>query len=425
MADEDRSMTGGQRTNVIRPLEREPGPPVLRILSWNICGSPLRDGTACRDVSPAAKVEAVRSFVVNNDINVIMLQETCLASHTMALQTALGGPDVWMRASWIARYVTADGRQPGSDPGEIIGCPNQGHDHLHGYTKEQREADGAGAAILVRRWPHDQLVKHTMEFAGTETGSPTNEEGGQAFPQGAVCIKDRRFKWMACTSHFASGDAAEMRRQSAQQLGSQAMIQRRVYGYRMVIGGDFNLQKDEEPFTTYLKPGRDTVTEFPLTAVDHILFDKAGWVTGSVEGVSLDDGGVSDHRKLFGAANRHQDLDGDHNDAVKQSKPADVTDCHSNSEVSVCWKPFGDQFWVKDNTADGLQAMVEWAASNPSEDIRYWRSGVCRAVPAADGWSVCNKDIRENTEIALRGFVFQSNGDRADWTDPFPTANTS
>ncbi|GAA3254328.1 hypothetical protein ACFO1B_51335 [Dactylosporangium siamense] len=67
--------------------------------------------------------------------------------------------------------------------------------------------------------------------------------------------------------------------------------------------------------------------------------------------------------------------------------------CVDHTGVNVCFKPYGDELYVRDLRADGYAAVLEW---NMPEN---GRRGSCVNNLGSGTWGLCNKDFPEFTRI--------------------------
>jgi hypothetical protein len=69
----------------------------------------------------------------------------------------------------------------------------------------------------------------------------------------------------------------------------------------------------------------------------------------------------------------------------------------------ICFQPYGDYFWLKDENANGLPIAVEWNLYTPNYDDTG-RGGVIYDAHGADaGWTRTNKDFPEGYVLEMRG----------------------
>lgn len=89
------------------------------------------------------------------------------------------------------------------------------------------------------------------------------------------------------------------------------------------------------------------------------------------------------------------------NYAVASSGPTGDYTCTTVSGATACFKPNGDDFFVKDTKADGHAAAADWLYSN------YARTGACVNTLGSGTWGVCNKDFTEGQQIRLAASVYE------------------
>lgn len=80
----------------------------------------------------------------------------------------------------------------------------------------------------------------------------------------------------------------------------------------------------------------------------------------------------------------------------------------SNTNVTVCFKAYGDKLYVKDGEADGRSAYGQF-----DSDYVYWNGGdtkACRNPYGAGTWVVCDYAIVEGTSVKFRGFTQDNEG---------------
>jgi len=83
------------------------------------------------------------------------------------------------------------------------------------------------------------------------------------------------------------------------------------------------------------------------------------------------------------------------NQAAAVSGPSGDYVCVTPSTgVTVCFRPLGDDFFVKDTKADGYSAVAAW-------QMNGWepRTGSCVNSLGAGKWGWCNKDLTEGRQL--------------------------
>lgn len=98
------------------------------------------------------------------------------------------------------------------------------------------------------------------------------------------------------------------------------------------------------------------------------------------------------------------------NRAAASSGPTGEYYCVSMTGATACFRPTGDDFFVKDTKADGASAVVDWQFDD------YSRTGSCINSLGNGKWGWCNKDFTEAKDMWIRAarydngsFVDQSN----------------
>ncbi|MET7376423.1 endonuclease/exonuclease/phosphatase family protein [Micromonospora arida] len=358
-------------------------PSTVRTMTWNICGA---SANACKGTRSAT--EKINSIVqqVRSDpgISVIMIQEACAHLHSNPLASALSNATgaTWHVSHRTARNITN---------GQAIECTFDG--------AGQRDA---GVAVLMRGRSDEQIETFTQTFSSSPNPSAS---------QGWACIKDRGNKIVACSVHLLrpedDSDSA-IKRASLRDMLTELRQWQDFYGYRTIVGGDFNIDDSEsalDPLQAFAHEvdEDDNCNTTGLTCdylgnkYDHIFYGRRAWLQSTGD-VGSDGGGLSDHLRLIGqAAPRNQN---EVNTAVAGTPPGGLP-CVSNTYVTVCWENSGDRIWVRDDEADGKRAVAEWFAGANRTD--YWRNGICNNSLGSGVWGQCNKDMVEGSEIGLRG----------------------
>ncbi len=89
------------------------------------------------------------------------------------------------------------------------------------------------------------------------------------------------------------------------------------------------------------------------------------------------------------------------------SGPTGDYECAGWVGVTACWKPDGDEFYVRDIQADGHSAVAEWFF-----DSKYGtdRTGACVNNLGEGNWGLCNKDFAEGEIMNWRGARYEGGG---------------
>lgn len=188
------------------------------VLTWNICGATK---TCNGSAYPERKIdELVDHVLTDSSIGVVMIQEACESIHSRPLERELNRRT---RSTWVVQHRTAIRL---NSKKTAVTCPVTGKPE-------------AGVAIAVRAMPGSKFDRWNTRFKSVP------EKNG-AHSQGAACVQDTANKLLACTAHFANenNDGLRTRRAaSARDFRDKALwFQRR--GYRTIIGGDFNLDRN-------------------------------------------------------------------------------------------------------------------------------------------------------------------------------------
>lgn len=94
----------------------------------------------------------------------------------------------------------------------------------------------------------------------------------------------------------------------------------------------------------------------------------------------------------------------------------------SNTNVTVCFKAYGDKLYVKDGEADGRSAYGQF-----DSDYVYWNGGdtkACRNPYGAGTWVVCDYAIVEGTSVSSAGSR-RTTRERSTWSATRSGATTS
>jgi hypothetical protein len=85
----------------------------------------------------------------------------------------------------------------------------------------------------------------------------------------------------------------------------------------------------------------------------------------------------------------------------------------STSWGATCFKPSGDDQYVRDLDANGRTVIVHL-------ETTYGKTRDCAALPAADGWGVCKYDHREGE--CVRFYLYEENfGRESGWSRWYST----
>ncbi|MCW6003452.1 hypothetical protein K1W54_02475 [Micromonospora sp. CPCC 205371] len=84
------------------------------------------------------------------------------------------------------------------------------------------------------------------------------------------------------------------------------------------------------------------------------------------------------------------------NGAAASGGPTGEYYCVSITGATACFRPTGDDFFVKDTKADGASAVLEWRYDG------YSRTGSCINSLGSGKWGWCNKDFTENKTMEFR-----------------------
>jgi hypothetical protein len=76
--------------------------------------------------------------------------------------------------------------------------------------------------------------------------------------------------------------------------------------------------------------------------------------------------------------------------------------CTDPGPATACFQPYGDYFYVHDDTADGYSAALDWFDA----DSNRW--GSCVNKHGAGTWGACNKDFVEGHTIYFRAAWYKS-----------------
>lgn len=82
--------------------------------------------------------------------------------------------------------------------------------------------------------------------------------------------------------------------------------------------------------------------------------------------------------------------------------------CFTSTYVDSCFEFDGDDFWVRDNRADGRSAVVVWSTS-------YNRYGSCRNSHGAGKWHECKYDMAENQFLYWDHYVYDGDTGSMQW----------
>jgi endonuclease/exonuclease/phosphatase (EEP) superfamily protein YafD len=187
----------------------------LRVASWNICA----EFAECPAVADAAgRVNAVVRLINDQDLDAVLLQETC-EWHVSRLLTSLGNGWTAAFAPW--RQNDTEGGWPGR---RIRACGGDRH--------------ALGLAIVMRG-AHDQQVIHTLP-------SPTARYSLEA---PVLCVRKAAPSVRLCNSHLtpAAYDSAGTIR--AAQRTRTIEILRSFGDDKVIFGGDLNLLPPSGSFT--------------------------------------------------------------------------------------------------------------------------------------------------------------------------------
>ncbi|MFJ3086735.1 hypothetical protein [Streptomyces sp. NPDC086838] len=91
----------------------------------------------------------------------------------------------------------------------------------------------------------------------------------------------------------------------------------------------------------------------------------------------------------------------EHNNGTKVSKPSLAgMKCKFGESATVCFKPGGDVWYVRDEQKDYRSGIAIWEDYNANGTI--YRQGICRNPHGYYTWARCNKNYHEEHLI---GFV--------------------
>jgi len=74
--------------------------------------------------------------------------------------------------------------------------------------------------------------------------------------------------------------------------------------------------------------------------------------------------------------------------------------CIYSTGVKACFMPAGDKLYVRDVTADGYTAVLQWSTNG--------RTGSCVNNLGAGNWGLCDKDFTEDKLIHISAARYKS-----------------
>ncbi|GAB3799810.1 hypothetical protein GCM10027605_14140 [Micromonospora zhanjiangensis] len=93
------------------------------------------------------------------------------------------------------------------------------------------------------------------------------------------------------------------------------------------------------------------------------------------------------------------------NKAVSSGAPSGhYYECRSVAGATACFMPYGDKFYVRDDSADGHSAAANWTFDGPDG----YRTGACVNQLGNGHWGVCNKDFAEGYSIRVWPAVYEN-----------------
>ncbi|MFF5971074.1 endonuclease/exonuclease/phosphatase family protein [Streptomyces sp. NPDC012769] len=224
--------------------------PVLRVISWNICGEAggarTQTGYCPRRNDVAAKVAAVASLARQHRADVLLLQETCgygdgdvpenkASSHLAHLETTLG------TEGW--QFAFAKGNRPEKRPGgETV------------YNSDCRGAVGGDVGVVLGV---KGTLKDVQRFDTMPKDDPTiaSAYANRVLP--ALCGRLEGWPDKVCSTHLIPGDGAEAAENArAKQSARIRSTLKDDFAKGLVIGGDLNARETSSSLADFTaQPG--------------------------------------------------------------------------------------------------------------------------------------------------------------------------